>query len=69
MLNHTYTSVKNANLVDCGKKQHISSQPFVLLRDNFLGEYRTELDKKKVLVNLGINSQNNFLDWIIIDEK
>lgn len=62
MLNHTYTSVKNANLVDCGKKQHISSQPFPLLRDNFLGEYRTELDKKKVLANLGIATDLS-LEW------
>ena len=51
MLNHTYTSVKNAKVVDCGKKEKIPSQPFPLLRDNFLGEYRTELDKKKVLAN------------------
>ena len=57
MLNHTYTSVKNANLVDCGKKQHIPSQQFPLLRDNFLGEFRTELDKKKVLANLGIATE------------
>lgn len=62
MLNHTYTSVKNANLVDCGRKQHIPSQPFPLLRDNFLGEYRTELDKKKVLANLGIASDLS-LEW------
>lgn len=62
MLNHTYTSVKNANLVDCGKKQHISSQPFPLLKDNFLGEFRTELDKKKVLANLGIASELS-LEW------
>lgn len=62
MLNHTYTSVKNANLVDCGKKQHIPSQPFPLLRDNFLGEYRTELDKKKVLANLGIATDLS-LEW------
>lgn len=62
MLNHTYTSVKNANLVDCGKKQHIPSQPFPLLRDNFLGEYRTELDKKKVLANLGIATELS-LEW------
>ena len=48
MLNHTYTSVKNANLVDCGKKQHIPSQPAPLLKDNFLGEFRTDLEKKKV---------------------
>ena len=62
MLNHTYTSVKNANLVDCGKKQHIPSQPSPLLKDNFLGEFRTELDKKKVLANLGIATELS-LEW------
>ena len=62
MLNHTYTSVKNANLVDCGKKQHITSQPTTLLKDNFLGEFRTELDKKKVLSNLGIATDLS-LEW------
>ena len=62
MLNHTYTSVKNANLVDCGKKQHISSQPSPLLKDNFLGEFRTELEKKKVLANLGIATELS-LEW------
>lgn len=62
MLNHTYTSVKNANLVDCGKKQHIPSTPSPLLRDNYLGEFRTELDKKKVLANLGIATDLS-LEW------
>lgn len=62
MLNHTYTSVKNANLVDYEEKQYISSQPFPLLRENFLGEYRTELDKKKVLANLGIATDLS-LEW------
>ena len=62
MLNHTYTSVKNANIVDCGKKQHIPSQPFPLLKENFLSEYRTELDKKKVLANLGIATDLS-LEW------
>jgi hypothetical protein len=62
MLNHTYTSVKNANLVDCGKKQHIASQPSPLLKDNFLGEFRTELDKKKVLANLGVATDLS-LEW------
>lgn len=62
MLNHTYTSVNNANLVDCGKKQHISSQPTSLLKENFLGEFRTELDKKKVLANLGI-ATDLVLEW------
>ena len=62
MLNHTYTSVKNANLVDCGKKQHIPSQPTPLLKENFLGEFRTELDKKKVLAALGIATELS-LEW------
>lgn len=62
MLNHTYTSVKNANLVDCGKKPHFASQPSTLLRDNYLGEYRTELDKRKVLANLGIATDLS-LEW------
>ena len=62
MLNHTYTSVKNANLVDSGNKQHIASQPSPLLKDNFLGEFRTELDKKKVLANLGIATDLS-LEW------
>lgn len=62
MLNHTYTSVKNANIVDCGKKQHIPSQPLPLLRNNYLGEYRTDLDRKKVLANLGIATDLS-LEW------
>lgn len=62
MLNHTYTSVKNANIVDCGRKTPVPSQPFPLLRDNYLGEYRTELDKKKVLANLGIATDLS-LEW------
>ena len=62
MLNHTYTSVNNANLVDCGKKQHIPSQPFPLIKENYLGEFRTELDKKKVLANLGIATTLS-LEW------
>ena len=62
MLNHTYTSVKNANLVDCGKKQHIPSQPSPLLKENFLGEFRTELERKKVLANLGIATELS-LEW------
>ena len=62
MLNHTYTSVKNANLVDCGRKQHIPSQTTPLLKENFLGEFRTELDKKKVLAALGIATELS-LEW------
>ena len=62
MLNHTYTSVKNANLVDSGQTQHITSQPSALIKSNYLGEFRTELDKKKVLANLGIATSLS-LEW------
>lgn len=65
MLNHTYASVKNANLVDSGKKQHISNSQFPLLKENFLGEFRTELEKKKVLANLGIIT-DLLLEWEFI---
>lgn len=62
MLNHIYTSVKNANLVNSGNTQYIPSQPSPLVKENFLGEFRTELDKKKVLANLGIATELS-LEW------
>ena len=62
MLNHTYTSVNNANLVDSGQIQHITSQPSALIKSNYLGEFRTELDKKRVLANLGIATSLS-LEW------
>ena len=65
MLNHTYTSVKNANLVDSGNKQHITSKPTTLVKDNYLGEFRTDLEKKKVLSNLGIATALS-LEWEFI---
>lgn len=65
MRNLIHTSVKNANLVDCENKQHISSQPTILTKENFLGEFRTDLDKKKVLANLGIIS-DVLLEWEFI---
>ena len=65
MLNHTYTSVKNANLVDSGNKQHITSHPTTLVKDNYLGEFRTDLEKKKVLSNLGIATALS-LEWEFI---
>jgi hypothetical protein len=38
----------------------------VLIKENFLSEFKTELDKKKVLKNLGIN-QDLSLEWIDVD--
>ena len=45
MIQPIYTSVSNADIKPCGKKGHlIKSEPIPLLRDNYLGEYRTELE-------------------------
>lgn len=55
MIQPIYTSVSNADTVSCGRKGSIiKSDPIPLLRDNYLGEYRTELEKAKVRKNLGI---------------
>lgn len=63
MIQPIYTSVSNANTVSCGKKGHlIQSDPIPLLRDKYLGEYRTELEKAKVRKNLGIGDEYN-LQW------
>ena len=40
----------------------VKSDPIPLLRDKFLGEYRTELEKAKVRKNLGIPDENN-MEW------
>lgn len=62
MIQSIYTSVSNADIVPCGKKgQHISSEPIPLLRNNYLGEYRTELEKAKVRKNLGIADEQSLL--------
>lgn len=55
MIQSIYTQVSNADIVSCGKKgQVIKSDPIPLLRNNYLGEYRTELEKAKVRQNLNI---------------
>lgn len=62
MIQSIYTSVSNADIVPCGKKgQKISSDPIPLLRNNYLGEYRTELEKAKVRKNLGIADEQSLL--------
>lgn len=63
MIQSIYTSVSNADIKSCGKKgQAISSEPIPLLRNNYLGEYRTELEKSKVRKNLGI-ADDQSLQW------
>lgn len=63
MIQSIYTSVSNADIVpSCNKGQKISSEPIPLLRNNYLGEYRTELEKAKVRKNLGI-ADNTVIEW------
>ena len=62
MIQSIYTSVSNADIVPSGKKgQKVSSEPIPLLRNNYLGEYRTELEKAKVRKNLGIADEQSLL--------
>lgn len=63
MIQSIYTSVSDADIVPCGKRgQNIKSDPIPLLRNNYLGEYRTELEKAKVRKNLGIADEQS-LQW------
>ena len=67
MIQPIYTSVSNADIKPCGKKGHlIKSEPIPLLRNNYLGEYRTELERAKVRKNLGIADEQSLL-WGNID--
>ena len=59
MIQSIYTSVSNADVVPCKKGQSIKSDPIPLVRDKYLGEYRTELEKAKVRKNLGIADDVN----------
>lgn len=62
MIQPIYTSVNNADVVPCGKKGFtVKSEPIPLLRDNYLGEYRTQLEKAKVRKNLGIADEQSLL--------
>lgn len=62
MLHPIYTSVNNANQISCGKKGKIvTSEPIPLLRDKYLGEYRTELERAKVRKNLGIADESSLI--------
>lgn len=55
MIQSIYTQVSNADIVSCGKKgETIKSDPIPLLKNKYLGEYRTALEKAKVRKNLGI---------------
>lgn len=53
MIQPIYTSVSNAELKPCNNNL-IKSEPIPLIKDKYLGEFRTELEKSKVRKNLGI---------------
>ena len=66
MIQPIYTSVSDANIQEGTKGQLIKSTPIPLLRDNYLKEYRTELERAKVRKNLGIADTQSLL-WGSID--
>ena len=49
-----YTQVDNAKIEQCKKGKPVPPMQIPLLRNNYLGEYRTQTEKDKVLKNLGI---------------
>lgn len=63
MINNFYSTISNGNLVDkCSHKQHhVPEQPY-LLKNKFLSEFRTALEKAKVRANLGI-ADSETLFW------
>ena len=54
-----YTQVDNAKLEPCKKGKPVPPIQVPLLRSNYLGEYRTQAEKDKVLKNLGILGVTN----------
>lgn len=49
-----YTQIDNAKLEQCKRGKPVPPMQIPLLRNNYLGEYRTQAEKNKVLKNLGI---------------
>lgn len=69
MIQSTYTSVTNADIIPCGKKGTvIHSEPIPLLKDKYLSEFRTELERAKVRKNLGIADEHSLI-WGSIEGK
>jgi hypothetical protein len=63
MIKPIYTSVTDANLVPCNRRKiPVRTDPIPLLRNNYLGEYRTSIEKAKVRKNLGI-ADDLSLEW------
>lgn len=63
-----YTQVDNAKLELCKKGKPVPPIQIPLLRSNYLGEYRTQVEKDKVLKNLGVLGVTNKYTYPSQDE-
>lgn len=58
MIQSIYAAVNNGNNVHCGKRiPKYQAQPIPLMKSNYLGEFRTQLEKAKARKNLGIGDE------------
>ena len=63
MIQSIYAAVSNGNQVHCGKRiPKYQAQPIPLMKSNYLGEFRTQLEKAKARRNLGIGDEYT-LTW------
>ena len=63
MIQSIYAAVSNGNQVYCGKRiPKYQAQPIPLMKSNYLGEFRTQLEKAKARRNLGIGDEYT-LSW------
>lgn len=63
MIQSIYAEVSNGNRVNCGKRiPKYQAQPIPLMKSNYLGEFRTALEKAKARRNLGIGDEYT-LTW------
>ena len=63
MIQSIYAAVSNGNQVHCGKRiPKYQAVPIPLMKSNYLGEFRTQLEKAKARRNLGIGDEYT-LTW------
>lgn len=63
MIQSIYAEVSNGNKVSCGKRiPKYQAIPIPLMKSNYLGEFRTQLEKAKARRNLGIGDEYT-LTW------
>ena len=63
MIQSIYAEVSNGNQVRCGKRiPKYQEVPIPLMKSNYLGEFRTQLEKAKARKNLGIGDEYT-LTW------